>query len=41
MFERGQIGIVGGVYNIDNGQVDFFKNLTKRERRERKGAASV
>jgi carbonic anhydrase len=41
MFEKGQIGIVGGVYNIDNGQVDFFKNLTKRERRERKGAASV
>jgi carbonic anhydrase len=38
MFEKGQIGIVGGVYNIDNGQVDFFKNLTKRER---KGAASV
>jgi carbonic anhydrase len=30
MFEKGQIGIIGGVYNIDNGQVDFFKNLTKR-----------
>ena len=30
MFENGQIGIVGGVYNIENGQVDFFKNLTKR-----------
>jgi carbonic anhydrase len=30
MFKKGQIGIVGGVYNIDNGQVDFFKNLTKK-----------
>ena len=30
LFENGQIGIVGGVYNIENGQVDFFKNLTKR-----------
>jgi carbonic anhydrase len=30
MFENGKIGIVGGVYNIDNGQVDFFKNLTRR-----------
>ncbi len=29
MFTKGQIGIVGGVYNIENGQVDFFKNLTK------------
>ncbi len=30
MFENKQIGIVGGVYNIENGQVDFFKNLTKK-----------
>jgi carbonic anhydrase len=30
MFKKGQIGIVGGVYNIENGQVDFFKNLTKK-----------
>ncbi len=30
MFENKQIGIVGGVYNIENGQVDFFKNLTQR-----------
>src|SRR5215211_2024836 len=28
MFAKGKIGIVGGVYNIENGQVDFFKNLT-------------
>jgi len=30
MFERGEIGIVGGVYNIDNGMVDIFKNLTRK-----------
>lgn len=30
MFERGEIGIVGGIYNIETGQVDFFKNLTKK-----------
>ncbi|RYZ30238.1 MAG: carbonic anhydrase [Chitinophagaceae bacterium] len=29
MFAKGQIGIVGGVYNVENGKVDFFKNLTK------------
>lgn len=34
MFSKGQIGIVGGVYNIQNGQVDFFKNLTKRDRQK-------
>lgn len=33
MFEQGKIGIVGGVYNVDNGQVDFFKNLTKEKRK--------
>jgi carbonic anhydrase len=31
MFESGRIGIVGGIYNIDNGEVDFFKNLTRKE----------
>jgi carbonic anhydrase len=30
MFTKGQIGIVGGVYNIESGEVDFFKNLTKK-----------
>lgn len=24
MVEKGEIGIIGGVYNIENGQVDFF-----------------
>ena len=31
MFEKGEIGIIGGVYNIETGQVDFFKNLTKNK----------
>lgn len=32
MFSRGEIGLVGGVYNIDTGEVDFFKNLTMKAR---------
>jgi carbonic anhydrase len=36
MFEKGQIGIVGGVYNIETGEVDFFKNLTKKKKEEKK-----
>ncbi len=36
MFQKGQIGIVGGVYNIDNGEVDFFKNLTSKSREDRR-----
>lgn len=35
MFEKNQIGIVGGVYNIETGQVDFFKNLTKKTQEEK------
>ena len=35
MFENGEIGILGGVYNIENGQVDFFKNLTKRKKEDK------
>jgi hypothetical protein len=35
MFKKGQIGIVGGVCNIENGQVDFFKNLTKMQKEEK------
>lgn len=36
MFEKNQIGIVGGVYNIENGQVDFFKNLTKKTKEHKR-----
>ena len=35
MFKKGQIGIVGGVYNVENGQVDFFKNLTKKKKEDK------
>lgn len=30
MFMKEQIGIIGGVYDVETGKVDFFKNLTKR-----------
>jgi len=39
MFAKGDIGIVGGVYNIETGQVDFFKNLTKRKKEEKRLSA--
>ena len=35
LFKKGEIGIIGGVYNIETGQVDFFKNLTKRKKETR------
>jgi carbonic anhydrase len=35
MFKKGEIGLVGGVYNIDNGKVDFFKSLTKKKEEEK------
>ena len=35
MFENKQIGIVGGVYNIETGEVDFFKNLTAKTQTDR------
>ena len=35
MFAKGDIGLVGGVYNVDNGKVDFFKNLTKKDRQNK------
>jgi carbonic anhydrase len=35
MFKKGEIGIVGGVYNVENGQVDFFKNLTKKKKEDK------
>lgn len=41
MFKRGEIGLVGGVYNVQTGQVDFFKNLTKKTKEDKKLVASV
>ena len=40
LFKKGEIGIVGGVYNIETGQVDFFKNLTKRKKETKQLANS-
>jgi carbonic anhydrase len=34
MFKKAQIGIVGGIYNVENGKVDFFKNLTKKKKED-------
>ncbi|MCW3119143.1 MAG: Carbonic anhydrase [Chitinophagaceae bacterium] len=34
MFKKTQIGIVGGVYNVENGKVDFFKNLTTKKKED-------
>lgn len=36
LFEKGQIGIVGAVYNVENGEVDFFKNLTKKKKENKR-----
>lgn len=41
MFKSGEIGIVGGVYNIETGQVDFFKNLTKKSKKEKSTPATA
>lgn len=30
LFSSGEIGIIGGVYDVDSGAVDFFKNLTNQ-----------
>ena len=35
-FEAGKIGLIGGVYNIENGEVDFFKNLTGNAKKNAK-----
>jgi carbonic anhydrase len=40
MFKSGEIGLLGAVYNVENGEVDFFKNLTK-EKKQEKIAAKV
>ena len=32
MFKKGEIGLVGAMYNVDNGRVDFFKNLTMNKK---------
>ncbi len=41
MFKKGEIGLVGGVYNIKTGEVDFFKNLTKKKKEDKKQVAAL
>lgn len=41
MFKNGEIGLVGGVYNIETGQVDFFKNLTRKSKKEKSTPAAA
>jgi carbonic anhydrase len=36
MFEKGEIGIVGAVYDVKSGAVDFFKNLTQKTKAPQK-----
>ncbi|MES2847777.1 MAG: carbonic anhydrase [Bacteroidota bacterium] len=35
LFKKGEIGLIGGVYNIDNGKVDFFMNLTTKPKQKK------
>lgn len=32
LFQSGEIGLMGAVYNVDNGKVDFFKSLTNEKK---------
>lgn len=41
MFTKGEIGLVGGMYNIENGKVDFFKNLTKMKKGDKQLKAAA
>jgi hypothetical protein len=31
MFSKNEIGIVGAMYNVSDGKVDFFKTLTGQD----------
>jgi len=41
MFKKGEIGLLGAVYNIENGKVDFFKNLTRKKKEVEKQAVHI
>jgi carbonic anhydrase len=41
MFARGEIGLLGGVYNVETGEVDFFKNLTTQTKKEKSKGLAV
>jgi carbonic anhydrase len=38
MFQAGEIGLMGAVYDVENGSVDFFKNLTHEKKVKRQPA---
>lgn len=41
MFENGEIGIIGAVYDINTGEVDFFKNLTESKKTAKKQLTKI
>jgi carbonic anhydrase len=41
MFQSGEIGIVGGVYDVETGEVDFFKNLTTQKTEKNVAVAAL
>lgn len=41
MFKNGEIGLIGAVYNVKNGEVDFFKNLTEPVKKNQPIAEAV
>ncbi|MFT3979119.1 MAG: carbonic anhydrase [Ferruginibacter sp.] len=42
MFKKGEIGIVGAIYDVESGEVDFFKDLTVNENsKEQKAVAAL
>lgn len=41
MFEKGDIGIIGAVYDVKTGAVDFFKNLTQNKESDQKQLVNI
>lgn len=41
MFAKGQIGLIGAVYNIETGEVDFFKDLTRKDKKQKNAGMAV
>ena len=41
LFAKGQIGLIGAVYNIETGEVDFFKNLTLKNKKQKNAGMAV
>ena len=41
MFREAKIGLVGAMYNVETGEVDFFKNLTQKDRIQAPRALAV